>query len=49
MNTLALAMRNLLRNRRRSLATLFAMMIGGVCILLFGGYIQNIVYGLQSG
>jgi putative ABC transport system permease protein len=42
-------MRNLLRNRRRSISTLFAMMIGGVCILLFGGYIQNIVYGLQSG
>jgi putative ABC transport system permease protein len=49
MNTVALALRNLLRNRRRSLATLLAMMIGGVCILLFGGYIQNIVYGLQSG
>ncbi len=49
MNTLTLALRNLLRNRRRSLATLLAMMIGGVCILLFGGYIQNIVYGLQSG
>jgi putative ABC transport system permease protein len=49
MNTFALALRNLLRNRRRSLATLLAMMIGGVCILLFGGYIKNIVYGLQSG
>ena len=49
MNTLTLALRNLLRNRRRSLATLLAMMIGGVCVLLFGGYIQNIVYGLQSG
>jgi putative ABC transport system permease protein len=48
MNTLSLALRNLLRNRRRSIATLLAMMIGGVCILLFGGYIQNIVYGLQS-
>ena len=49
MNTLALAMRNLLRNQRRSIATLLAMTIGGVCILLFGGYIQNIVYGLQTG
>ena len=49
MTTLRLALRNLLRNRRRSLATLLAMMIGGLCILLFGGYIQNIVYGLQSG
>jgi putative ABC transport system permease protein len=49
MNTLTLALRNLMRNRRRSLATLFAMMIGGICILLFGGYIRNIVYGLQTG
>jgi putative ABC transport system permease protein len=48
-NTLALALRNLLRNQRRSIATLLAMTIGGVCILLFGGYIQNIVYGLQTG
>jgi putative ABC transport system permease protein len=49
MRTLSLALRNLLRNRRRSLATLLAMMIGGICILLFGGYIQNIVFGLQTG
>jgi putative ABC transport system permease protein len=37
-----------LRNRRRSLATLLAMVIGGVSILIFGGYVQNIVYGLQT-
>jgi len=49
MSTLTLALRNLLRNRRRSFATLLAMIIGGVCILLFGGYVQNIVYGLQTG
>ena len=49
MNTLSLAFRNLLRNRRRSFATLLAMVIGGVCILLFGGYVQNIVFGLQTG
>jgi putative ABC transport system permease protein len=49
MSTLAIALRNLMRNRRRSLATLFAMMIGAVSILLFGGYVRNIVYGLQTG
>jgi putative ABC transport system permease protein len=49
MNTWALALRNLLRNRRRSVATLLAMVIGAVCLLLFGGYIQNIVYGMQTG
>jgi putative ABC transport system permease protein len=48
-NTLSLALRNLLRNRRRSFATLLAMMIGAVCILLFGGYVQNIIFGLQTG
>lgn len=47
--TLSLALRNLLRNRRRSLATLLAMTVGMVAILLFGGYRSNIVYGLQTG
>ena len=46
--TLSLALRNLLRNRRRSLMTLFAMVIGLVAILLFGGYIRDINYALQS-
>jgi hypothetical protein len=36
--TFSLALRNLLRNRRRSLITLVAMVIGAVTILLFGGY-----------
>jgi len=49
LNTLRLALRNLLRNRRRSLMTLFAMVIGAVTILLFGGYARNITYGLQTG
>jgi putative ABC transport system permease protein len=49
MNTLSLAFRNLLRNRRRSFATVLAMVIGGVCILLFGGYVQNIIFGMQTG
>lgn len=48
MNTLALAWRNLLRNRRRSLATLSAMMLGLVTVLLFGGYIKDLNYGLET-
>lgn len=49
MRTLSLALRNLLRNRRRSLTTLFAMVIGAVTILIFGGYSRDITYGLQTG
>lgn len=46
---IAMAVRNLLRNRRRSLMTLIAMVLGLVAVLLFGGYIKNIAYGLQTG
>jgi putative ABC transport system permease protein len=49
MRTLSLALRNLLRNRRRSLTTLFAMVIGAVTILIFGGYSRDITYSLQTG
>lgn len=48
MNPLALAWRNLLRNRRRSLTTLTAMALGLVAVLLFGGYIRDLNYGLQT-
>ncbi|WP_220636476.1 ABC transporter permease [Georgfuchsia toluolica] len=48
MKILSLAVRNLLRNRRRSLTTLLAMIVGLVAILLFGGYRSNIMYGLQT-
>ncbi len=48
MNTLSLAWRNLLRNRRRSLMTLFAMVLGLMAILLFGGYIKDIKYAIQT-
>lgn len=49
MNTLLLALRNLLRNRRRSITTLLAMIIGLGAILIFGGYSANVIYGLQTG
>lgn len=46
--TLNLALRNLLRNRRRSLATLIAMSIGCAAILLFGGFSNNINYEMHT-
>ena len=48
MNTVSLAWRNLLRNRRRSLMTLIAMVLGLMAILLFGGYIRDINYAIQT-
>jgi len=48
MMTLNLALRNLLRNRRRSIATLLAMAIGSASILLFGGYSTNINYTMLT-
>jgi putative ABC transport system permease protein len=49
MMTLSLATRNLLRNRRRSLATLLALAIGATSVLLFGGYTADIKYSLLTG
>ena len=48
MMTFNLALRNLLRNRRRSLATLLAMAIGSTAILLFGGFKTNISYEMHT-
>ncbi len=48
MVTLNLALRNLLRNRRRSLATLLGMAIGSTAILLFGGFKINISYEMHT-
>lgn len=45
---LSLATRNLLRNRRRSLATFFALALGTASILLFGGYRANIEYSMHT-
>jgi putative ABC transport system permease protein len=49
MNTFLLALRNLLRNPRRSITTLLAMSIGLVTILIFGGYRSNVVHSIESG
>lgn len=49
MRTIALAFRNLVRNKRRSLATITAVALGVTAILLFGGYVNSIKYGLETG
>ncbi len=43
-----LELRNLLRNKRRSLATLLALVFGMLALLLFGGYVQSIKLGLET-
>jgi putative ABC transport system permease protein len=48
MMILNLAVRNLLRNRRRSFATLLAMAIGSTSILFFGGFSGNINYEMHT-
>ena len=45
---LSLAVRNLMRNRRRSLGTLFAVAIGATAVLMFGGYRLDIKYNMQT-
>ncbi|KVL05188.1 ABC transporter permease [Burkholderia ubonensis] len=45
---LMLALRNLQRNRRRSVTTLLAMIVGVSAILLFGGFSRDITLGLQT-
>jgi putative ABC transport system permease protein len=48
MNALLIALRNLQRNRRRTGATLLAMVLGMVAVLLFGGYVRDLVLGMQT-
>ncbi len=48
MSTATLALRNLQRNRRRSITTLLAMVVGVCAILLFGGFSKDITLGMQT-
>jgi putative ABC transport system permease protein len=48
MIALTLALRNLWKNRRRSLATLLAIAVGFAAINLFAGYIHNVYVGLSA-
>ena len=43
-----IATRNLFRNGRRSLMTVFAIGVSGLAILLFGGFVTSIWFGLQT-
>lgn len=43
-----MALRNLLRNRRRSLATFLALAIGTASILMFGGFRKSIEYSMHT-
>ncbi|HRL22131.1 MAG TPA: ABC transporter permease, partial [Alcaligenes sp.] len=49
MKLFSLAFRSLLRNRRRSLMTLSAMVVGLAAMLIFGGYARNAVLATQTG
>jgi putative ABC transport system permease protein len=44
----SLALRNLLRNRRRSITTLLAIIVGVSSVLLFGGFSKDIMLGMQT-
>lgn len=46
MKTMKLALRGLMRNRRRSLVTLFAIAFGFAAVALFAGYTHNVYDGL---
>lgn len=43
-----IALRNILKNARRSITTALAIGIGGLAALLFGGFVTSIWYGVQT-
>jgi putative ABC transport system permease protein len=43
-----IALRNILRNRRRSTMTVLAIAVGGVAIVLFGEFVAFIIAGLET-
>src|SRR5437660_242365 len=43
-----LAVRNVFRNRRRTLITLAAMGFGAAAIIVFGGFVHSIYYGVRE-
>ncbi len=43
-----IALRNILRNRRRSVMTILAIAVGGVAIVLFGEFVGFIIAGLET-
>src|SRR5438046_9475584 len=43
-----LAVRNVFRNRRRTLITLAAMGFGAAAIIVFGGFVHSIYFGVRE-
>jgi putative ABC transport system permease protein len=48
MNTVFLALRNILRNKRRTAITFLAIISGLIGIIVFGGYVENTYMGLRE-
>jgi putative ABC transport system permease protein len=48
MNTLLLALRNLSRNKRRTLLTMTAIIAGIIALVLFDGFVRYTLWGLQE-
>src|SRR5204863_8823628 len=45
---LKLAIRNVFRNRRRTIITLLAMGFGAAAIIVFGGFVNSIYFGVRE-
>jgi putative ABC transport system permease protein len=48
MKTVHLALRNIFRNKRRTLITFLAIISGSVAIIVFGGYVEYTYWGLRE-
>ena len=44
-----IALRNLLKNSHRSVITITSIGIGGLAMMLFGGFVTSIYFGVQTG
>ncbi|CAK9884169.1 MAG: hypothetical protein XXXJIFNMEKO3_00550 [Candidatus Erwinia impunctatus] len=42
----SIALRNLLKNGRRSVITITSIGIGGLAMMLFGGFVTSIYFGV---
>jgi len=43
-----IALRNILRNRRRSVMSIAAIAVGAIAMVLFGGFVATIILGVQT-
>lgn len=48
MINLSIPIRSLLRNRRRSIVTMLSIVVGTVTMLIFGGFVSSIQFGMQT-